>query len=281
MNAGLTARTGSSSLVLLVMLLEAGCARTAIPSTSPDVIATIVAATQRAAPTLTLTPLLPSSPTARPTATPQPTPILGTPAAPTRLTLLNGAASAIVNGTIGPRESQSFVVRGVQGEPMLVQLDSSSGEAAMSMMSHGGTFFVRPGTSDFWRGTLPEAGDYYLGVYGGTTSTDYQLSVTLVSRVRFKEGENKATVVGRAPDGTEAALSVFAIKGQKLILTLSGVGSRAAMGVEGFVDRKSYLGASDSQTSFQLVAPVTQDYIILIVPNAGQSVGFVFDVSIE
>jgi len=161
------------------------------------------------------------------------------------------------------------------------QLESVAGDAALSMMSQGGTFFVRPRVAEYWNGTLPQAGMYYLGVYGGAVPTDFRLSVTLVSRVIFKEGDNTATVVGRTPNGTISALSVFGPKGAKLILTLSGTGTEAAMSIEGFADRKSYLEASADQRRFVLVAPVTQDYIIKIVPDADATTNYVFDVTVE
>ena len=259
------------------LALLTACAPAGIPSTSPDAIATIVAATQQAAPTLT--PLPPSTRTPKPTATPLPTAILGTPESPVRLNMPNGATSALIVGQISPGQTQSFALRGIQGQPMLVQLESSTGDAALSMMSQGGTFFIRPGVADYWRGVLPQAGVYYLGVYGGAHPTDFSLNVKLVSRVVFKEGETTATVTGRTPDGSISALSVFGLKGSKLILTLSGTGIEAAMSIEGFADRKSYLDAADDKRSFTLVAPVTQDYIVMIVPDAGATTNYVFDVS--
>lgn len=198
-----------------------------------------------------------------------------------RLGMPNGATSAVIDGQINPGETHSFSVRGNQGQPMLVQLESGADEAGLSMMSQGGTFFLRPGVADFWRGSLPQAGVYYLGVYGGARRSDYRLHVTLAPRVVFKEGEDSATIIGRTPDGTVSALSIFALKGAKLVLTLSGTGTEAAMSVEGFADRKSYLESSDDQRSFTLAVPVTQDYIVRIVPDAGATTNYVFDVSVK
>ncbi len=260
------------------LALLAACAPAAIPSTSPDDIGTIVAATQRAAPTFTALP--PSTRTPRPTPTPLATPILGTPATSVRLNMPNGATSAVIEAQIYPGDTQSFAVRGYQGQPMLVQLESSSG-AALSMMSQGGTFFIRPGVADNWRGVLPQAGVYYLGVYGGSEPSAFRLSVVLVTRVIFKEGETKSTLVGRTPNGTTSALSVFGLKGAKIILTLSGAGTEAAMSIEGFADRKTYLDASADKRSFTLVAPLTQDYIVKIVPDPGATTNYVFDVVIQ
>ena len=259
--------------------MTSACARTQVPGTSPADIATIVVATQRAAPTVAPSGTAPPTPTI--TATPEPTPILGTPESPTRLRLLDGATSASIGAQIMPSESHAYVLRGIQAQPMLIHLDSSAGDAGLSMMSQGGTFFLRPGIATDWRGTLPQAGDYYLGVYGGTSSTDYTLSVQLATRIRFKEGASGATVSGTAPNGSVATYSVFGAKADGLVVTLSGAGRKAALRVVGFVDGAAYLSASAHKSTFALDLPVTQDYIIEIVPNPGETVSFILDVQIQ
>ena len=249
------------------------------PSTAAADIATIVAATQRAAPAITSSPTAPPTVTASPTI--PPTPIQGTPEARTRVDLLHGASSAVIHAHIAPAESQAYVVRGNQAQPFLLRLNSSAGDAALSMMSQGGTFFLRPGVATYWRGVLPQTGDYHLGVYGGLEPTDYMLSVQLAKRIRFKEGASAATVSGKAPNGSVAAYSLFGTKAERMVVTLSGAGRRAALSVLGFVDGESYLSASDEETTLTLVLPATQDYIIEIVPDPGETVGYILDVDLQ
>lgn len=255
------------------------CSTVKTPGTSSADIATIVVATQRAAPTWTASPVILPTQTIAPTATF--TAVPGTPVAPTRIGLLYGATSAVVAAHLGQGESQMYVVRGRQAQPMLVSLDSTEANTSLSIMSQGGTFFLRPGVSSSWRGTLPQSGDYYLGVHSSATPTDYQLSVQLVTPIRFKEGESAATVSGTIPQGTTATYCVFALKTSNLVVTLSGAGADAVIGIVGFVDAVTYLSSSDQRTSYNLKVPVTQDYILEIVPRLNQRIPYVLDVRVE
>ncbi|MFH1183911.1 MAG: hypothetical protein V1755_02585 [Chloroflexota bacterium] len=261
------------------LTLMPACTSVDVPSTSAADIATIVAATQRAAPAVISSPTAPRTATAAPTL--PPTPIRGTPESRTRVVLLHGASSAVINAHVVPGESQNYVVRGNQAQPFLVRLDSAAGDAALSMMSQGGTFFLRPGAATYWRGVLPQTGDYHLGVYGGAAPTDYTLSVQQAKRIRFKEGASAATVSGKAPNGSVATYSLFGAKAERLFVTLSGAGRQAALSVSGFVDGHPYLSASDHKTTLTLDLPVTQDYIIEIVPAPGRTVRYILDVKIE
>ena len=164
---------------------------------------------------------------------------------------------------------------------MLVRLDSPAGDATLFVMSQGGMYFLRPGIAASWRGSLPRSGEYFLGIYGGAVPTDYVLSAQLATRIRFKEGEHATTIAGNTPDGAIASFSVFGVKGDKMAITLSGAGGRAALGVFGFVDDQTYLAASDNQRSLKLTLPVTQDYIIEIVPLPGEAIDFILDVQVE
>jgi hypothetical protein len=255
------------------------CGAREVPTVSPDDIATIVVATQRAAPTVTPSPIVSPTPTVTPTLTS--TPVPGTPAAPVRISLAKGASSAVIDRSIGAGETQFYVVRGAQAQPMLLDLNSAAGDATVFMMSQGGMYFLRPGVGTAWRGSLPQAGDYYLGVYGGSAPTDYTLRLRLVTRIKFKEGKTQVTVSGKTPDGAVATYSLFSIKGQKVSVTLSGPGKKAALGVTGFIDDKPYLPSSEKKNELKFIAPVTQDYLIEVVPIPGATIGFILDVSFE
>jgi hypothetical protein len=160
-------------------------------------------------------------------------------------------------------------------------LESALGDAEFSLMSQGGTFLLRPGLQRFWRGSLPRTEDYYIGVYGGGAPQDFTLSIQLATRVKFKEGVAAAAVGGNTVDGTIAVYSVLGQQDERMVVTISGTGGKAALAVSGFVDGKQYLRATENKTTFTLDLPVTQDYIIEVVPVGGQTVGFVLDVEVR
>jgi hypothetical protein len=209
------------------------------------------------------------------------TPVPGTPIAPTRVDLSEGATSASLNSEIGAGETEAYAFRGAQAEPLLLSLTSDAGDATLFLMSQGGTYFLRPGRTTSWRGTLPQAGNYFVGVYGGAIPTNYTISLQLVQRIRFKEGARSAAVSGRTPRGTTVTYSVFGIKGETLVLTLSAADGKAAMAVSGFIDGQTYLSASENEHQIKLPAPSTQDYIVEVVPLTGESVFHILEIQVD
>jgi len=266
-----------STLALLSIL--SACATAEIPSTAPADISTIVAATQKAAPTVTASPVVLPTLTAAPT--PTFTPVPGTPIAPLQVDLSEGVRSAVLSSQIGAGETAAYVFRGAQAEPVLLSLSSDAGDATLFLMSQGGTYFLRPGKATSWRGTLPQAGRYFAGVYGGALPTGYTLSLQLVQRIKFKEGAISAAVSGRTPRGTTMTYSVFAIRGETLVLTLSAADGKAALAVSGFVDGQTYLAASENEYQIKLPVPTTQDYIVEVVPLTGESVSHLLEVLVD
>jgi hypothetical protein len=257
-----------------------GCTEVRAPDTSVSGVATIVVATFEAAASA-------APPTSiAPTATDVPTPFPPTPeptsGPPTRITFLPGATTAIVTGSIGPAEVRSFVFHADLGQPLLVQLDPVGQGMALSIRSGGGTVMLKAAARQLaWRGTLPQTEDYYVDVHGGSGSQNLTLTVQLARKIKFKEGAVSALVPGQTAGGSVMVYSVLGIKGRTMDIGLSGVADRAALSVDGYVDGQSYLRADEGKVSFSMEVPLTQDYIVEVVPKAHQVLGYTLGVIVQ
>lgn len=269
---------------LAVLALTVACIGTAAPTISPNAVATIVAATMQA-----ITPLATST-SIPPTATP-PTPIPPTfppigptaivPAA-TRINFLTGATTGQVSAPIQPGQTQYYVLKALQGQPMIVMAFSLNNDVTLSVQTQGGTFLLNPASRrSTWQGMLPQTEDYYLGVYGGASTENFTLSVEIPSRIQFAQGKDSATVSGKTVAGYNVAYTVFASRGQKMTVNLNGVGNDAALAIYGFTDGQPYVRSVTEQTSFSFKLPATQDYIIEVVPRGGQVVNYTLVVEIK
>ena len=247
---------------------------------------TIVAATMRA-----ITPVVTDTPF--PSATPQATstfviptlPAVGStvvPPAATRINFLNKATTGVVSAPIGPGQTQYFVLNASQGQPMIVNLDSLNHDITLSVRTQGGTSMLNAAAhQSTWQGMLPKTGDYYLGVYGGSSTENYTLTVRIPSRIKFAEGKISATVNGQTVSGYVVSYTILALKGQKMTVNLNGVGDDAALTIYGYTDGQPYLRSVTEQTSFDIKLPATQDYIIDVVPKAGKVVSYSLEVIIK
>ncbi len=274
-----------------VLMVTAACLAltpSPLPTTSPEGLATIVAATMQAISALTPSPTLPPTPTPTPlppTVLP-PTfpPLLPTLALPpaTRLPIPAGATTGEVGAWIQPGEVQHYVLKALQGQPMRAQVLSPNNEVTLSIRTQGGTFLLNPtARQSAWQGLLPVGEDYYLSVYGGNTATYFTLSVEIPQRIQFRQGKDSIILTGKTAGGYRVAYVLFALEEQRMSVSLNGVGENAVLAVDGFSDGRSYLTPAAGRTTFGMKLASSQDYIIQVVPRGGQEVKYTLVVGIK
>ena len=268
--------------------LACGGTSTPIAPLSQSDVATVVAATIQALTAQAPTPLPPTTipPTAAllSTAVPtfplvQPTQIL--PEA-TRINFLTGATTGSVTGTIQPGETKTYVLEASQGQPMIVMTNSLNNDVTMSIKTQGGTAILGAASKlSNWQGTLPATGDYYISIYGGTVAENFTLIVEIPARIKFAPGADSAIVSGKTVGGNNVTYTLFASAGQTMKVDLNGTGGNAALTIYGFGDGEPYVRSVAGVTTFNFRLPLTQDYIIEVVPMAGQVVNYTLVINIK
>lgn len=268
--------------VLATTVACLGTATSAIPTISSDSVATIVAETMQALTPLT-TPISASAipPTPLPSTLPPipPTPIL--PIA-SRIEFQTGTTTGVAVGTVQPSQTQFYVLRAMQGQPMIVMVDSPNHDVTLSIKTQGGTFLLNPASHQTtWEGLLPTTEDYYIGISGGASPENFTLSVQIPARIQFAVGKDTAIVSGKTVGGYNVAYVLFALQNQKMSVALNGTGGNAALTIYGFSDGQPYLRAVSEKTTFSMILPSSQDYIIEVVPRAGQVVNYTLVIKIK
>jgi hypothetical protein len=280
-------KIGFALLLIVTVMISFACNGTVPPSTpSPGEGSAVTLATQ-ALPTEiipTLTPLPTSTPipptSIPPTNTSLPAPTFSLPA-PTRINFAAGATYGNASGRIKPSQTQNFVLAAQQGQPMLASVSSPNNDVTMSIITGSGiTLLPASQAWSNWQGTLPATQDYYIQIIGGASVEDYSLYVSIPSRIQFAPGAISDTVSGRTVDGYIASYVVAARGGQTMNILLLPEPNVAALTVWGFSDGQPYMRAHMGSTTFSMQLPSTQDYIIDVVPQAGQEVNFILRVEI-
>lgn len=274
-----------------ITLISVACGGTTPPAAplSQSSVATVVAATIQA---LTAQAPSPIPPTAIPptTAAPLPTSLPTFPPAPptqvlpsaTRINFSTGSTTGVVTGTIQPGQTQTYVLEASQGQPMIVMTNSLNNDVTMSIKTKGGTTILGASSKlSNWQGMLPTTEDYYISIYGGATTENFTLSVEIPARIKFAPGADSATVSGTTAGGYNVAYTAFASQGQTMKVNLNGVGGNAALTIYGFSDGQPYIRSVTGSTSFNFQLPLTQDYIIEVVPMAGTVVNYTLVVNIK
>ncbi len=277
--------------LIMISLISLACGGTTTPIAplSQSDVATVVAATIQA---LTAQAPSPIPPTAIPptTAAPLPTSLPTFPPAPstqvlpsaTRINFSTGSTTGVVTGTIQPGQTQTYVLEASQGQPMIVMTNSLNNDVTMSIKTKGGTTLLGASSKlSNWQGMLPTTEDYYISIYGGATAENFTLSVEIPARIKFAPGADTATISGITAGGFNVTYTAFASKDQTMKVDLNGVGGKAALTVYGFSDGQPYIRSVTGATTFKLTLPLTQDYIIEVVPMAGEVVNYTLVVNIK
>ncbi len=270
--------------LLAIFVAIAACtgSNSAIPSPAPNAVATIVAATMaaiqaQATPTAIPPTASPTPPAASPTAPLlPPTPVL--PAA-TRINFLTYATAGVVTGTIQPGQSLYYVLNAAQGQPMIATIDSLNHDVTMTIKTAGGTSLLNAGQN--LSALLPVSEDYYITVLGGAASENFTLTVEIPAQIVFPLGKNNTYVAGRTAGGYVVSYVIFAQQGQSMEVDLNGVAKEAALTIYGLSDGQPYVSSAAGATAFSLKLPISQDYIIDVVPNASQVMGFTLEVIVN
>ncbi|MGE5249530.1 MAG: hypothetical protein ACM3QS_04890, partial [Bacteroidota bacterium] len=90
-----------------------------------------------------------------------------------------------------------------------------------------------------------------------------------------------AILKGSTVNGWRVVYAAYARGGQKMDVILDVPGESASLNIWGFSDGKLYARAREGVRDFSLVLPSTQDYIIEIVPQAGQVVDYAITIKIK
>lgn len=235
-------------------------ADTAIP-------ATIVTATSQPATTAPTT----APATTAPTATTEPGG-----AAAERLQFDPGATDEVVTGELDARETDSYVLRVLEGQFMEVAI-SPDVEAQLVVYGADGTVLRSGmGEGNMFRGVVPSTQDYIIDVTAGTQPVDYTLSVIIPERITFGAGDTAAVMESELAAHESHYYVVNAMEEQLMEVSVDSQqpAQLVVYGVDGTVLR-SGMGEG---SFFRGELPSTQDYIVKV--SAGQQAAGEYSLSV-
>ena len=270
-------------LSILIAIIACTGSNSAVPTTSPADVATVVAATMQAIQAQATPTSNPPTPTASPAPAASPTISLAPPTqvrpAATRINFLTGATSGIVSGTIQPNQILYYVFNASQGQPIIAQLDSTNHDVTMTIKTAGGTSLLNNGQN--LNTLLPITEDYYVTVLGSASSENFSLTIETPARITFDPGKTKAVMTGKTAGGLVVSYVLYAKQDQYMDVYLNGVAQDGALTIYGFADGQPYVRSVTGATHFSMKLPRTQDYIIDIVPSGGMVVGYTLVINVQ
>ncbi len=273
------ANLATALILVTTLVLAAACGGApAAPTVSFDALFTSAAQTLAAMASATIMP---------PSATVTPIPTFTSAATKTslpvatRINFARGATEAVVNSTVQAGQTLTYVAGAAKDQVMMVTLGTASNGATLSVFGADGTQLLSPTHQGNWQGLLPSTQDYYLRVAGGGSEQNFNLNIIIAARIQFDAGQTSIKLSGSTVGGFAVTYVAYALKGQKLDVTVDTNPDDAALTIYGFTDGQPYARAQNGVTDFSMILPSTQDYIIEVVPQGGRVIDYNLTIKIK
>jgi hypothetical protein len=281
-------------LVMTTTLLTVACnLAQGTPTISPGLVATTVALTMQAqvplaSPTSqTAATALPPTATAvlattTATALPTPTATSSLPGGE-RVDFATGATAGIARGQVQHGGVQNFLVGAAAGQPLIISVDSPNHDVTFSVSGRrdGAVLLSASQKLSSWQSLLATTQDYLIQVYGGAGTENFTLNVIIPARITFDPGAISAQRSGSTPGGLIVSYILRANAGQKMKLQLAAPDGNAVLAMYGFQDGQPYLRYVVESTTFDMVLPASEDYIIQVYPRAGAMASYTLNIEVK
>ena len=251
----------------------------AFPTFAPTYTPAIVIATATTVAPTSVPPAAIPRTAVPPIVAPAPTAILGA----VRVNFATGATAGIVQGELAPGQVQNFLVGAAQGQPLIISTDSYNHDVTFSVvgLKDGKTLLDASQKLNSWQTMLTVTQDYLIRVAAGTRKENFTLNVISPARIKFDPGAVSATIKGFTPGGLIVSYVLRASVNQQMDINLNAPGGNAVLSVYGYQDGQPYIRSVVEATTFSLKLPATQDYIIQVVPKAGEIANYTMSVTIK
>ncbi|HET9915064.1 MAG TPA: hypothetical protein VFQ13_24450 [Anaerolineales bacterium] len=274
------------TITLLVFVsIACGGSIVSLPSadaTSTAIAGTLQAVTPFASPTRTTSAPLPSPTLSVSTSTSAPSPSAPSISNATRISFVPGTTYSLTQGSIPAGQTLTYFLRALEGQPMIVTLDTPDQSTTLSVFGANGIVLLpQSDQATSWQGTLPETQDYYFRITGGGSAQSFTLNVNIPARIEFSSGQSQTTLRGQTVGGYAVMYVAYAFGGQQMEVTINTAPEVAALTIWGFSDGQPYARAQNGVTDFSMTLPSTQDYIIQVVPQGGNVVDYEVTVRIQ
>jgi LysM repeat protein len=196
---------------------------------------------------------------------------------PQRISFSTGATASVITGDLSANSTRYFVFSAMASQVFELNL-SPNAQVTLTVQGANGTV-VKSGITggSVFRGTLPTSQEYILILKSGSQSTSFNINLAIPARISFAPGGTSATVKGTIPVNLTQYYILKAQASQTMQVSVTPQNLRMSIyGVDGTV-----LSSGMGQVAaFNGTLPVSQDYIIALSAQAGQSASFSMTVTI-
>jgi hypothetical protein len=191
-----------------------------------------------------------------------------------------GTTAGVVQGTIHAGQVITYTLSGVQGQAMVLILESNNSDVSLGVLSPNGQLLLNSANKFIrFQTLLPQTGFYTVQVIGGATLEAYILTAKISEVVNFAAGTSSITLSGTTTNGFLHSYSFSAQAGQSMTASLNVAASTATIDVFG-VATGTLLSPAAHANSWTGTLPNTDVYVVEVIPTGGFVISYSLTVSI-
>lgn len=197
-----------------------------------------------------------------------------------------GATEVAVQGQIPANGIATYSINAQAGQSMELTLSSNSPSARLAVLSPMGVPLApQRGNPEgtYWQGELTASGNYIIQVLAGNAVpvANFGLNVTIPVRITFAPGAVSAQVQGVTAESRVVTYLLKANGGQTMTVVLNAPPNSAGITIYGMQDGQPLIRSQSGATSWTGQLPMTQDYVIQVVPFGNGTVNYTLNVTVQ
>lgn len=210
-----------------------------------------------------------------------------------RLAFNATATAASVHGVLTSKTEQHYLVRALEGQRLMVEIASSSGQATFTIRGADDGKLLKESSEDVkvWEGTAAATQDYQITVSAPAT-TPFELvahfdprqapvaPLAAPTRLVFAAGASTLTVNGTVAAPAQQRYLLRGVAGRTLQITLTAAAKGTTFAIQGVTDGKPLKRLETIAKSWSNTLPMTQDYLITVT-TSGTATDYTLELETE
>jgi hypothetical protein len=199
----------------------------------------------------------------------------------TRVSMKTGRTAVSVDGHVGKKGRNTYLVGARAGQIMMVTIDSAK-SLYLEIQAPDGTILLSASDQDdSWQGSLPQDGNYLVSVITTGDAADFTMNITIPVRINFPSGSFSSSTTGVVGSDEVTSYLLKAMKGQVMTVTITSPDDDIFINIYGLKDGKTYIRQSKELTTASFTLPSNQDYVVQAVSTGNVTENFTIKFKIK
>jgi hypothetical protein len=191
-----------------------------------------------------------------------------------------GTTAGTVSGTIQAGQTITYKINASAGRPIILDVSSINADVTLGVIQPDGGVLLNPANKwTHWQWMLPLNGVYRIQLIGGATAENYSLTATIPVVVNFAAGTSSTVLNGSTVNGQTFSYALNAAANQTMTVNLNAAAGSAKLAIFGLTSG-TLLSPSSNATSWTVVLPNSEFYVVQVIPNASAVVNYALSVAI-